>query len=548
MTKIARVLSNPVLAKVEGIDDPTKLALSDAMSFIVDGYEHTDAGRSGGWDGRSTLYDWTSGRFPAGFIATAIATLQNEGWEVQQVRKPLPAPLGPMPTQKCPIVDEHAPDPNREYQFKAVRILEKHGSYIAQIATGGGKSRVAALCITRIGRKTMFVTTRQALLYQMGEALDEMGKAILAKLSDDQLLAKLGTEIASKLKGFTVSYVGDSTWDTSGDVVCAMVPTLSQRIAPLELPLTSTLDEKKRATERWQRRYDEAIAFLDSVEFVIGEEAHEAGGNGYYDVLGKCRNAHYRLALTATPMMKDGESDLRLIARFGPIRLRVTEEYLIGCGILAKPFFKYIPIGAKEQPPTLRRATAWQKAEDLGIVNNMTRNKHVCAETIRGSRWGLPVGILVKRQKHGKILHDMLKQCGLKGAFIFGESGNDKRKEALKKLATGEFDYVIGSTIIDVGVDVPALQILIMAGGGKAEVAIRQRIGRALRKKYKTPNFAFLVDFEDGNNKHLIKHAKARRAIVEQTAGFAEGILPRGKDFDFAALGFQRPMPVGMAA
>jgi hypothetical protein len=62
------------------------------------------------------------------------------------------------------------------------------------------------------------------------------------------------------------------------------------------------------------------------------------------------------------------------------------------------------------------------------------------------------------------------------------------------------------------------------------------------------PNFAFIVDFDDGNNKHLIKHAKQRRAIVEQTPGFAEGILPRGKDFDFAGLGLPAGRTIGMAA
>ena len=519
MTRIARVLANPVVAKVEGIDDPTKLALSDAMSFLVEGHEHMGMG---GWDGRSTLYDWTKGTFPAGFMTTALTVLQQNDWTPQLVKHPLPMPLGPLPTIDNPIVDDFPADENRAYQFKAVRLLEKHGSYIAQIATGGGKSRVAALCIKRIGRKTAFVTTRTALFYQMGEALEAMG--------------------------FKVSYVGDGQWDTSGDVVCVMIPTVADRLAPFTGDPQATAEARLAASERWQRRYDEAIEFLDSVEFVIGEEAHEAGGNGYYEVLKACRKAHYRLALTATPMMRDGESDLRLIGMFGPIRLRVTEEYLIGVGILAKPFFKYISIGPKEQPTTLRRGTAWQKAEELGIMNNVIRNKYICAETIRGSRWGLPVGILVKRQKHGKILHELLKQCGLKGTFIFGDSGKDKRKVALQKLATGEFDYVIGSTIIDVGVDVPALQILILAGGGKAEVAVRQRIGRALRKKSKTPNFAFIIDFDDGHNKHLIKHAKARRAIVEQTPGFREGILPRGKDFDFAGLGFQRPNPIGVAA
>jgi superfamily II DNA or RNA helicase len=514
MSKIARVLSNPVVAKVEGIDDPTKLALSEAMSYIVEGYEHTAAGQSG-WDGRTTLYDWTSGKFPAGFIPTALAILQQSGYTAQQVKHPLPTPLGPLPTNGNPLVDSFPFDADREYQFKCVRILEKHGSFIARVATGGGKSRIAALCIKRIARKTVFITTRQVLLYQMGEALEEAG--------------------------FKTSYIGDGVWDTSGDVVLAMVPTLAQRIAPFAPADGVTPAENAAAATKHQKRQQEAIDFLDTVEFVIAEEAHEAGGQGYFDVCKALRRAHYRLALTATPMMRDGESNVRLVAMFGPIRIEVSEEQLIEAGILATPKFKFIPIDKTKQPPTLRRTTAWQKAEELGIVQNHIRNKHVCAEVIRASRWGLPAMVLVKRKNHGKILHEMLKQYGLKGTYIFGESDKDKRKDALQKLKDGRYHYVIGSTILDVGVDVPGIGVLVLAGGGKAEVAHRQRIGRGLRRKTNVPNFAFIVDFDDGNNKHLIKHAKQRRAIVEQTPGFKQGILSPRTDFDLVGLGFRPP-------
>jgi hypothetical protein len=88
---------------------------------------------------------------------------------------------------------------------------------------------------------------------------------------------------------------------------------------------------------------------------------------------------------------------------FGPIRLEVSEKMLIDRGILAKPYFKFIPIGPKQQPPTLRVGTSWQKAEEVGIVTNHYRNKCICAEVIRASRWGLTSMVLVKRQKHGKI-------------------------------------------------------------------------------------------------------------------------------------------------
>ncbi|MBH8434009.1 hypothetical protein I8Q59_09430, partial [Acinetobacter baumannii] len=42
--------------------------------------------------------------------------------------------------------------------------------------------------------------------------------------------------------------------------------------------------------------------------------------------------------------------------------------------------------------------------------------------------------------------------------------------------------------LLDGGVDVPAVGLIILAGGGKAEVALRQRIGRGLRAKKFGPN------------------------------------------------------------
>lgn len=511
MKQIATVVSSPVVARVDGIDDPTKLALSDAMSFVVEGHEHMG---SGNWDGRSTLYDWQSGKFPAGFVPTAISVCQKRGYEVQQRKAPLPKPLGPMPTPDNPIVDNFPADPNRAYQFKSIRVLLRHGTAIFRVATGGGKSRIAALCHKAIGRKTAFVTTRKVLLYQMGEALEEAG--------------------------IKVSYIGDGDWDTSGDVVLAMVHTLADRLRPYDPDFyKTTAAERELGAQRWTKRHDQCREFCDSVELLIAEEAHEAGGNSYYEVCKAMRKAPYRMALTATPMMRDGEANVRLVAMFGPIRLEVSEKQLIDAGILAKPVFKFLK---PEMPPTIRRGTAYQKAEQLGIVENLHRNKLACAETIRAARLGLSSLILVKRKKHGKIVHDMLKRCGLRGTYIFGETDKNKRKEALAKLASGEYDYLIGSTILDVGVDVPSIGLLVILGGGKAEVTHRQRIGRALRRKTKMPNFAFIVDFDDCTNKHLIKHAKQRRAIVEATPGFAEQILAKKEDFNFAGLGFRPKM------
>lgn len=364
-------------------------------------------------------------------------------------------------------------------------------------------TRIARLCIARLNRPTLFLTTRGVLMYQMATNMKGMGKR--------------------------VAILGDGNLKVSREVTCGMVQTIVSWLK--EPDPTDDADVQAKQRLRQQRMAE----VLSTFEFVILEEAHEASGNSYYDILRHCKNAHYRLALTATPFMKDSEeANMRLMASSGPIAIKVSEQTLIERGILARPYFKFVKLPAL--PPKLYRSTPWQRAYKIGITENAVRNKHIVAETIRATRYGMSVMILVQHKEHGKTLNAMLTGMGVRSEYIYGEDDQDKRTAALGKLKEGKIDALIGSTILDVGVDVPAVGMVILAGGGKAEVALRQRIGRGLReKKGGMPNVAFVVDFVDEGNTHLKGHYKQRRSIIEGTPGFGENIV---NDFDFVGLGF----------
>ena len=122
---------------------------------------------------------------------------------------------------------------------------------------------------------------------------------------------------------------------------------------------------------------------------------------------------------------------------------------------------------------------------------------------------------LVRLKRHGQILMEMMKESGLRVDFIYGESGQTTRQK-LNSLASGEIDVLIGSTILDVGVDVPSVGAVILAGGGKAEVEMRQRVGRGLRAK-KSGKRVFITDFIDISNKYLLSHSYERKHIIDTT-------------------------------
>jgi superfamily II DNA or RNA helicase len=216
------------------------------------------------------------------------------------------------------------------------------------------------------------------------------------------------------------------------------------------------------------------------------------------------------------------------MAAFGPILIKVSEDILIKRGILAKPYFMF---RSPPPHPKLRKTSPWQRAYELGITTCPYRNADIVGMAKLGASYGLSVLILVQRKKHGPELLGLLKAAGLRGVQIQGESDQDARAQALGMLERGEIDFLIGTTIVDVGIDVPSIGMGILAGGGKAEVGHRQRIGRTLRAKAKGPNIALIVDYTDELNSHLRGHARQRRNIIEQTPGFVEGILKPGQDF-----------------
>jgi len=521
---VIQLAHNAVAAKL--VNPPADVAqiTADLLSYVVDGADHLWSVNSGRWDGKSSFYDTVKHTFPAGFVYLVHAELKKRGHTVHLIRKPHHEPLGP----ENPIVDQFGnDDPRYDYQMRALRQVEKHGRGIIQVATGGGKSKIAKLIMARYRRMSLFLTTRGILLYQMDDQLKEIG--------------------------LNTGQIGDGEFKVVRGVNLGMVQTLVQalevpdlnaeiRAVVKSIHLSKNKDEnlpRERIVEIAKERFDEKtkkrnriLKVLEMIEVVIGEEAHEAGGESYYKILQHCKNASIRVALTATPFMRDSaEDNMRLMAAFGPKLIVITEEMLINRGILAKPYFKFVDCAPH---PKLRRTSPWERAYKLGYIDNDFMLQDALKDALRAKNVGLPVMTLCVRKEHGQKIEDYYNANGLRAKFIYGESKMEIRRRYIDMLATGEIDVLIGTTILDVGVDVPAVGLVQRLGGYKAEVQLRQQIGRGLRAKKNMPNYAFIADYSCNINTTLSDHARQRRSIVEATPGFVEGILPKGQDFDWS--------------
>lgn len=560
--KTLTIASNPVVAKLIDADRKVKLMVSEWISYQVEAANFMPkASTRTGWDGRSTFFKFKTSSFPAGFVPKIIRNLERHGYRVAHIQKDAPLPLGP----EDPVVDGFPEDPRYDYQRETVRRLVRHRRMVAQIATGGGKSRVARLAYARIGRPTLFVTTRSVLMYQMKDNFEEMLKQRVGVMGDGQWSPCKGFNVAmvqtlaQRLEVKTIESEMESHVErernaemremeklksklakrgASAKERVAAIHKLQDELAAKRRPDADVAAEIADKVKEHNERRELTKRILSKFELVILEEAHEAGGNSYYSVMNACVNAHYRLALTGTPFMRaDAEDNLRLMGCVGPVGIKVTEKELIDKGILARPIFMFAPT---VRPKKLFKTTPYSKAYISGIVDNDWRNGQTVSHCVSMAEYGLTTMVLVQRKAHGEELLKRLKKAGLKAEFIYGDNKQDERNAALARLGNNEIDVLLGTNIMDVGVDVPSVGSVVKAGGGKAEVADRQRIGRGLRAKKSGPNVCFVLDFRDEHNDHLRSHAMARRAIVNNTPGFAENVLGNGQSFDLESLGFKK--------
>ena len=491
-----QIAANAVNAQIFGASSQVKLKISEMLSYEVEGYNQGQ-NRNTKWDGRSSFFDFKTGIFPAGFVQMIAKELKLQGHLIQFKLIPLPEALGPEVGTFDPF--GYGFKERYNYQTETVKKLLKFGRGIARIATGGGKSFVAVLATATINRPTLFITTRKSLMWQMKRNFEKAG--------------------------MNPGVIGDGIWQPRKGITVAMVQTLSAR---LKHPNADDSKSKQLAQIKIQNI---TKAYLSYIEFLIGEEAHEVGGSEYWTITQACRNAHYRIALTATPFMRTNEeANMRLQGAFGSIINEVSEELLINRGILAKPYFKFESVPS---PAYLKRGTRWPTCYELNVVENKQRIDILVKNVVRAKTAGLTTMVLIIRKKHGELIKTALEKENIKVDFIFGKHEEEERREALNKLDSKEIDVLIGTSILDVGIDVPSVGMIVIAGGGKAEVKLRQEIGRGLREKKTGANVAFVLGFLDEGNKYTHEHALQRKAIIESTPGFVENILQPGEDFPY---------------
>jgi superfamily II DNA or RNA helicase len=264
---------------------------------------------------------------------------------------------------------------------------------------------------------------------------------------------------------------------------------------------------KKRAP----REYMELLQYP---QCLIIDEAHRSGAKQFYEPAVFCKNAYYRIPLTATPFMTDNSADnMYLMGIGGPVASRVSNSELIERGVLARPFFKFFKING-----AIPQLKDWHEIYERGIVHHQERNGFIAKQTAKLAHDGKKILVIVNQVVHGKILLDLLKKERVKAKYVDGAASYPEREKALQWLSTTG-SVIIATNIFDEGIDVKDINAVVLAAGTKAAPALFQRTGRATRKK-SIDNYAIVIDFIDTQHPKLLEHSMRRYNLIKNEKGF----------------------------
>ena len=240
---------------------------------------------------------------------------------------------------------------------------------------------------------------------------------------------------------------------------------------------------------------------LDQSEFIIFDEVHEfAKGKISTKVVKSFPNAVYRFGMSAT-MPSEKMAKLNLVAYLGDIISQVDVEKLVDEGFLTPPVVTFLDLPEYKDHSLLDAKYA--DIYEQYIVNNEVRNekiKKICDGITKGR-----ILILVKNLKHLELLRDMIPGA----QTLEGKDDLSLRSERIEGFKEEERSVLIGTKILQTGIDIPEITHLINARGLKSEIATLQALGRALRI-HESKSKVYIYDFND-QVPYLKEHAAARK-------------------------------------
>lgn len=225
-------------------------------------------------------------------------------------------------------------------------------------------------------------------------------------------------------------------------------------------------------------------------DYIIIDETHRAGANSYLKILNYFQ-PQFLLGMTATPERTDGFDIYQLFDHNIAYEIRLNQAMQEN---LLCPFhyFGITDITVDNQ-----------EINDNSTFNDLTADARVTHIIKHSQFYGfsgerLRGLIFCSQIEEAQILSQKFNERGFNTIALSGKDNQEKRTNAIHKLEQKErstgLDYIFTVDIMNEGIDIPAINQIIMLRPTKSAIIFVQQLGRGLRK-YPQKDYVVILDF-----------------------------------------------------
>lgn len=256
--------------------------------------------------------------------------------------------------------------------------------------------------------------------------------------------------------------------------------------------------------------------FLEQFEMIVIDECHHAAAKMIRDGLLRMPKACYRYYFSATPWRDHSAEEKLLASAIGTkILFELTPEEAILYKNIAKPVYEQV--NSPEPKNFMQDKKKWRDILEFGIIGNNTRNAKIVDIALSKLDENKNVFITVDEISHIEILAKRFEQLKIEVDTIHGEKPRKENESLIEKVGKRTSGICIGTMSVGEGTDMPNIDVVILASGGKSSIRLLQRIGRGARKGTDQSKVLFEVfDFFDWFHPTLIRHSMKRKQIFEE--------------------------------
>lgn len=281
-------------------------------------------------------------------------------------------------------------------------------------------------------------------------------------------------------------------------------------------------------------------------DYVVIDEFHHAAADTYQALLGYLK-PQAMLGLTATPNRADGQSIFKYFERHA-----ATAELPLATAIdngLLSPF-EYWMIA---DPVSLETASWKSGGYDVGELEARytegpqarARDQAILSAAARYLPQYAPLRAIgfCASMKHARHMAQVFAEAGYRAGLVLGTTPAAEREETLRRLRSGELQFVFAVDVFNEGVDIPEVNAVLFLRPTDSATVFLQQLGRGLRLA-EGKDALTVLDFAANANKKFSYEARLRALMMAKNGGSVREMiadpmsewLPRGCSLQFERL------------